>query len=379
MPAMDEAARDSLRFDEGEDHIHRAEAPGAAPGTLAIDPDMPPPEMDVIAFDANDIIERRIKDPDEIDGYLDKWDMVWFNVDGVGDASVIRRIGEMFQLHRLTLEDVVHVHQRSKVEVFPNYVFIVARMVFLEEGLETEQLSILIGKNFILTFQEGRPGDCLEPVRKRLRGNVGKLRTAGPDFLAYALIDTVTDNYFPVLARYGDRIEELEDEVMAEEAYDDIILRVHEMKRAVLVLRRTLGPYRDAVQTLIRDPNTLIGEMTRTYLRDVQDHTNQLIELLDSYKEIATGLVDMHLSLASNRMNVIMNVLTVIGAVFMPLTFVTGLYGMNFDPKVSSLNMPELSSPIGYPMVLLIMVGMTVGMLLYFSKKGWLSFTKKRK
>jgi magnesium transporter len=342
-----------------EDRIVPLDALGNMPGSLVIDPNAPAPKMDIIVF-------------------LAKEGVVWLNVDGLGDVETITKIGELFQLHKLTLEDVVQVHQRPKVEVFRGYVFVVVRMVFLDGALETEQLSLVIGDRFLLTFQEGRPGDCLEPVRNRLRRAIGRLRNAGPDYLAYALMDTVTDHYFPVVAEYGDRLDSLEDEIIHEKAYDDIVQRIHENKRELLLLRRTIFPQRDAVVTLMRDPTPLIAEETRVFFRDVSDHTVQLVELLDSYRELAASLVDIHLSLASHRMNEVMRILTIISVFFIPLTFIAGVYGMNFDPDASIFNMPELRARYGYPATIASMIALSLSLLYYFRRKGWLGANRRR-
>jgi magnesium transporter len=368
----------SRQIREGERVIQLDEA-GTSPGSLVIDPSAAAPVLDLTVFDGDHLTEKHIESISEVKPYLDKGEgVVWLNIDGVGNAGLIAEIGKLFDLHRLTLEDVTQVHQRPKVEVFRGYVFVVVRMVFLEGALETEQLSLVIGDRYLLTFQEGRPGDCLEPVRTRLRKAIGRLRSAGPDYLAYALIDTVTDHYYPVVGEYGDRLDRLEDEIIQEKAYDDIVQRIHENKRELLLLRRTIFPQRDSIATLMRDPTPLISEETRVFFRDVADHTVQLVELLDSYRELAASLVDIHLSLASHRMNEVMRILTLVGAFFIPLTFVAGLYGMNFDPDSSALNMPELRHPYGYPLTILFMVMMTVGMVIYFRRKGWLGRPNKR-
>ena len=354
-----------------EDRIQRTEEPGAPPGTLTTEPDSPPPDITVIAYGSDDLAETSCTGVAELEPLLEQYPVTWVNVDGLGDTDLIRDFGRRFGLHELTLEDIVHVDQRAKVELFADYLFIVVRMVCLGERLETEQLALVVGDRFVLTFQEGYPGDSLDPVRRRLRGNIGRLRREAPGYLAYALVDAVTDHYFPVLSAYGDRLDTLEDEVLADPA-DDIVSRIHDVKRDLLVLRRTIMPLREAVAALMRDETKQISTETKIHLRDVGDHAGQLADMLDSYREVADGLIDTHLSLAGHKMNEVMKVLTVIGSVFIPMTFITGLYGMNFDAEASHWNMPELHHPYGYPMALGAMLLSALISLGFFANRGWL-------
>jgi magnesium transporter len=354
-----------------EDRIARTEEPGAPPGTLTVEPGSPPPDMTVIAFGPDGLEETTVSDVADLDPFLDKWPVTWVNVEGLGDTELIRRFGQRFGLHDLTLEDLVHVDQRAKVEVFPEYLFIVVRMVQLVERLETEQLGVVVGDRFVLTFQEGYPGDSLDPVRRRLRGAIGRMRREGPGYLAYALVDAVTDHYFPALSAYGDRLDALEDEVLANPA-DDIVSRIHDIKRDLLVLRRTIMPLREAVAALMHEETTLVSTETQIHLRDVSDHAGQIADMLDSYREIADGLIETHLSLSSHKMNEVMKVLTVIGSVFIPMTFISSLYGMNFDGTISPWNMPELRHPFGYFMALGAMSLSALLSLGFFVHRGWL-------
>jgi magnesium transporter len=352
--------------------IERPEAPGATPGTLCIDPAAPRPVLELIAYGKDTLVERTIDDLDPLEEFLGKEAITWLNVDGLGDVALVRAIGKRFNLHQLTLEDVVHVHQRAKVEHFENYVFVVVRMVFLDgPELETEQLSIVIGKDFVITFQEGRPGDCLEPVRERLRRSRGVIRQGGPDYLAYALIDAVIDHYFPVLSAIAERLDGLEDEVLGQ-ANLDIIWRIHALKRHLITLRSSILPQRDLVLSLINNPVPLVREETRVYLRDVADHTGQIVDLLETYREASQALIEIHLNMASNRMNEVMQLLTIVSAIFVPLTFVVGVYGMNFDPDSSPYNMPELRARYGYPITVLVMAAVAFGLLFLFYKRGWI-------
>jgi magnesium transporter len=349
----------------------RRSAPGAPPGTLLPDPEAPPPVIRVIAYGPDACTEQTVESPALVRAFLQAWPVTWVNVEGLGDATVIRQLGDLFGLHRLALEDVINVHQRAKVEQYGDHHFIVTRMVRLGERLETEQVSLFLGRNFVLTFQEGLPGDCLEPVRDRLRQGHGRIREAGADYLAYALLDAVIDSYFPVLEEYGERLETLEQELITRPV-PGLIPPIHDIKRALLALRRALWPQREALNVLLRDELPLITPETRLHLRDCYDHTVQLIDLMETYRELSSDLMEMYLSSVSNRTNEIMRVLTIIATLFIPLTFLAGIYGMNFDPEVSPWNMPELKWYWGYPFALAVMALVAISQLLFFRRRGWL-------
>ncbi|MDZ4821685.1 MAG: magnesium/cobalt transporter CorA [Planctomycetota bacterium] len=352
--------------------------PGTPPGTITVSADSHPPVVTLFAYSDDHVIERRITHVEELSKYLEKWPIIWVNVDGLGDPELIKKIGQLFHLHPLALEDVVHTHQRPKVEPYDAHLFIVLRMVNRLNGvLESEQVSFFLGKKFVLTFQETLPWDSFEPVRTRLRGG-GALAQLGSDYLAYRLIDSVIDGYFPVLEQYGERIEQLEDEVISY-PMAETVGRVHDIKHDMLSLRRFVWPAREAINHLARDPSPLIQDNTRLYLRDCYDHTVQLMDLLETYRELASDLRDLYLSSASNRMGEVMKVLTIISTIFIPLTFIAGLYGMNFDKDSSWYNMPELRWEYGYPATLLLMLSITVGMLFYFRHKGWIGQAAARR
>ncbi len=310
---------------------------------------------------------------DEIKPYLGQSPALWVNVDGLGDENVINALGEMFGLHKLALEDVVNVHQRAKVEPYPENVFIVARMAELNHArVGGDQLSMFVGKNFVITFQE-RAGDCFDSVRDQIRKARGRVRHNGPDFLAYLLLDAVVDHYFPLLEQFGEQIEDLEDRVV-ENPNRMLIARVHETKHDLLVLRRLIWPLREAVHALYREPLALVADETRLHLRDTYDHTVQIIDLLETYRETASSLLDIYLSSLSNRMNEIMKVLTIISTIFIPLSWVAGVYGMNFQGGPDApLNMPELRWPWGYVFALFLMVAIVVAEAYFFWRKGWLT------
>jgi len=330
---------------------------------MAVDTEAPPPVIRVMAYSPENLEEREIRDLESIPELLEKWPVTWINVDGLGHEPTIRRLGEIFDLHRLAIADVVNVYQRAKVEDYPGCLFIVTRMVLDEGELHSEQISMFLGKNYVLTFQE-RPGDCLDPVRERIRKGAGRIRQAGPDYLAYAILDAVVDHYFPVLEEYGERLEDLEDTVITRPT-SGIVSRVHKIRRELLSIRRAVWPKREAVNSLMRESTPLVTDETRLYLRDVYDHAVQVIDLVENYRDIASGLMEAYLSSVSNRMNEIMKVLSVFATIFIPLTFIAGIYGMNFD------DMPELHWKFGYPLALGFMVVIAVVMLAFFRRAGW--------
>jgi magnesium transporter len=349
--------------------IHRRQPPGSGPG-MVVDPQAPKPIMRVMAFGPDGVVERTIESPEAVGEFVGVWPVTWLNIDGLGDVGTITQLGSIFNLHVLALEDVVNVHQRAKVEQYPDYYFIVGRMVEMAERVETEQLSLFLGRNFVLTFQE-LPGDCFDPVRERIRKAGGRIRSAGPDYLAYTLIDAFVDHYFPVLEHYGEVLEALEDDVIMK-PQRAVIARIHDVKRDLLTLRRAAWPLREALTTLYRETTPMITAETRLYLRDSYDHSVQIIDLLENYRDIASSLTDIYLSSVSNRMNEIMKVLTIFTTIFIPLNFIAGIYGMNFNTERSPLNMPELNWYWGYPFALGIMLLLGIVMLIYFGRKGWL-------
>lgn len=354
--------------------FQRRTEPGAPPGTLVPDLSAPRCEIRVMAYGPEGYEERPLEDLREIPALLEKWPVTWVNVDGVGDASVVNELGRLFKLHRLALEDVVHVHQRAKAEPYGDHYFVVARMPRPQEPWQTEQISFFFGQRFVLTFQEKPGGDCLDPVRVRIRTGWGRSRAARPDYLVYALLDTIVDHYFPLIEDCGerlDRLEELEAEA-ARRPVPGLMSGVHAIKRDLLTVRRIIWPLRDALNALLRDTTPLISDETRIYLRDVHDHTIQIIDLVESYRDISAGITEVYLSSVSQRTNEIVKVLTIISTIFIPLTFIVGVYGMNFDPDASPWNMPELRWRWGYPLAWLLMVLTITAMVLFFYRRGWL-------
>jgi len=350
--------------------IRKRTPPGAAPGTISIDPKAPKPHIHVIAYNKNEVVEREVERVSDLDEFLNDWPTVWINVDGLGDADVLREIAERFGLHRLALEDVVNVHQRAKVEPYDDQLYIVARMITREPRIDQEQVSIFLGEGYVLSFQE-RPGDCFDRVRQRIRKGSGRIRQAGADYLAYALLDAITDAYFPCLEVYGDELEEIESSVIQRPDLQ-VMQRVYAIKRELLSLRRAAWPMREAMNVLIREDSHFVTEETRIYLRDVYDHAIQIIDVVETFRELAASQMDLYLSAVGQRTNEIMKVLTIFAAIFIPLTFIAGIYGMNFDSGASRWNMPELEWRFGYPAVLFVMLATAAGLLWYFRRKGWI-------
>ncbi len=297
--------------------------------------------------------------------------VTWIDVDGTGDPQIIQSLGRVFGLHPLVIEDIVNVHQRAKVEQYADQLFLVARMAGSPPDHDTEQLGLILGTNFVLTFQEGRPGDPFDPVRERIRKAAGRIRAAGPDYLAYCLLDAVVDGYFPGLEDAGERLEALEDEILAQPGRATFH-RVHDLKRELLALRRAVWPLREAIGGLIREQSTLIRDETRLYLRDCYDHVVRIIDFVETYRELGSDLTDLYLSSVSQRMTEVMKVLTIIATIFIPLTFIAGVYGMNFHTDKSPWNMPELEWYLGYPFALLLMAVVAAGLLAYFWSRGWM-------
>jgi magnesium transporter len=343
---------------------------GASPGTLVIDPDAPRPRLRVFGYSADGIEELAACSLAELDRLKAKFPVVWLDVVGLGDEQLLRAIGDRFKIHPLALEDVTHSHQRPKLERYGDDLFIVARMVFSpEDGVDIDQVSLFLGDGFVVSFQQ-REAAIFEPVRERLRKAVGRIRTRGADYLAYALLDSVVDGVFPVLEYVGNDLERIELGLFSNPE-PRALEEIQGHKRDLLAIRRAIWPLRDALALVLREPDGRITEDTRLYLRDTADHTVQLVELVESHRELCNSLVDLYMTSVSYRMNEIMKVLTLIATIFMPLSFVAGLYGMNFDTKHVA-NMPELRWSFGYPYALGLMLTIALGLLYFFRRKKWI-------
>ena len=321
----------------------------------------------VIDYDEQNVTEEDLASVAACIPYRNKPTTTWINVDGVHDAAILERFGECFGLHRLVMEDIMNTDQRPKLEDYGEYLYIVLKMLLAGRNgeIQTEQVSIVLGANFVLSFQEGLEGDVFNIIRDRIRSGKGRIRKTGPDYLAYSLIDAIVDNYFVILEKLGDRIELLETELI-ENPTQKTVHKIYQLKRELIFLHNAVWPLREVVSSLGKQESSLVRETTVPYVRDVYDHVIHVIDSIDIYREMISGMLDMYLSSVSNRLNEVMKVLTVIATIFMPLTFVAGLYGMNFK------DMPELDWRYGYPAVLAIMAVIAGIMLYYFKRKKWL-------
>lgn len=347
----------------------RSAKAGLPPGTLVYigEPRREPISLTLIAYNATRYEEREIASPAEIPSPLDESAVTWINVEGLHEVDLIRQIGDAFGLHPLVQEDILNTNQRPKVEEYDDALYIVLKMLSFDEkeGIVQEQVSIILGRHYVLSFQEGRVGDVFEPVRERLRTGKGRIRHLGADFLAYSLLDAVVDAYFIILERVGDQVELLQEEVVTDPT-PRTLQTIHALKRQMILLRRSVWPLREVIGGLQRGESPLFTEATRLYLRDVYDHTVQVIETVETFRDMLAGILDSYLSSLSTRLNQIMKVLTIIATIFMPLTFIVGIYGMNFR------YMPELEWRWGYAAVwgVLLLVGLS--MLIVFKRKKWL-------
>ncbi len=341
---------------------------GLPPGSLVVTGEATerPVSLNVFDYDA-ERLDERVATLEAVLPLRDTEAVSWINVDGLHDLELVRQLGEHFGLHPLLLEDIVTLGQRPKMEEYDDYLFFVVKMHTVDEAtrhLRSEQVSIVLGPSWVLSFQE-TSGDVLDPVRHRLRSGSGRIRHRGADYLAYALLDVIVDHYFLVLEELGEVIEELEDSV-PQQYSDGLHHRINVLRRELILLRRTAWPLRELLSLLDRSESRLLHPETRPYFRDVYDHAVQVLDIVESLRDVLGGLMDLYMSSLSNRMNEIMKFLTVIGTVFIPLTFIVGVYGMNFD------HMPELHWRLGYPGVWVLMLALAAALAWFFRRKRWL-------
>ncbi len=360
--------------EEEEDLFDYAyEQPGSMPGTLNIEDDAELPEIILIDYNGDRVERISNLTPEACAKHLDTESVSWLDVKGLGSENILQRLGKVFGLHPLVLEDVVNVPQRPKVEDYPQQLVIITQMVIPKtsgEGFWLEQVSLVVGKNYVLTVQEKPDKDCFRPVRRRIKFKKGNITTMGADYLAYALWDAIIDGFFPVLEIYGEKIEDLEDEVLFNPS-NQSLAKIYQIKRELLALRRAIWPQRNALNTLIRDGSSVIDPEILIFLRDCYDHAVQIIDIIETYRELASSLTDIYLSAISNKMNEVMKLLTVISSIFIPLTFIVGIYGMNFNPHASPWNMPELDWYWGYPLCWLLMIAIAASLIYFFWRRGW--------
>jgi magnesium transporter len=349
--------------------LKRSKKIGLPPGTLVHvgEKHVDKVKISVIDYSQTSFQQKEITNISELEPFKESQTTSWINVEGINDVTAVEAIGGLFHLHPLVLEDIVNATQRPKIEDAEDYLFIVLKVLYYSEEsdeMALRQLSLVLGPTFLLTFQEG-PGTLFDSVKERLKDGNVRIRKSGPDYLAYCLIDTVVDNYFAVLEKLAEKIEALEEDVVTDPSRQTL-QEIHGLKTDMIYLRKSIWPLREVVNTLGRGESALIKDATLPYLRDVYDHTIHAIDTMETLRDIISGTLDIYLSSVNNRLNEIMKVLTIIATIFMPLTFLSGWYGMNFK------DMPELAWRWGYPMVIGIAIIMATGMFVYFKRKNWL-------
>ena len=348
----------------------RAKKIGQPPGSLIHIGDETVKDVKITIIDYKDEQFREMEAPslEACFPFKDTDSVTWINVEGIHRSEILEKLGECYGLHPLVLEDIMATDQRPKMEDFGDYMFIVLKMIKYNAengGLEIEQVSLILGKNFVLSFQEGKEGDVFDPLRERLRTGKGRIRKMGADYLVYAMMDSIIDNYFVVIENLGEEIEVIEEKLVTDPG-PDTLRSIHKLKRDMIYLRKSVWPLREVIGSMERGESPLVTKSTGIYLRDVYDHTIQVIDTVETFRDMLSGMLDIYLSSVSNRLNAVMKVLTVIATIFMPLTFIVGLYGMNFK------YMPELEWHWGYPAVIVVMAIIAAWMLVMFKRKKWL-------
>ncbi len=345
----------------------RVEKSGLPPGTLDVVNSTEKEEVIItlIEYNENTFSEKRIITFQEIIDCQHTATVKWINVDGIHDINLVEQIGKAFNIHPLTLEDIVNTDQRPKFEDYEFYDVAMMKMLYYDNALHAEQLTIILLENLVISFQEIHGGDAFDPIRDRIKMGKGRIRKCGADYLAYALIDSIVDSYFTILEKIGDKLEALDEEIMTEPK-PETLRRLYNMKLEMIFLRKSVWPLRDMINNIERSESQLFKESTSLYLRDVHDHTIRVIETVEGYRDLISGMMDIYLSSLSNRMNEVMKVLTIISTIFIPVTFIAGVYGMNFD------FMPELHSKWGYVGVWILMLAIMISLVFYFRRKKWL-------
>lgn len=342
---------------------------GMPPGTLIHIGERKEEEtkIKIIDYDENNFQEKEVKTVEECFPFKETSTVTWINIDGIHHVDVIEKIGNHFDLHPLILEDILHTDQRPKLEDFGQYMYIVFKMLYFDETeteIKAEQVSLILAPKLVISFQE-MVGDTFNPVRERIRNSKGRIRKMGSDYLAYALIDAVVDSYFSILENFGEKIDFIEEELVTVPT-PQTLQTIHDLKREIIFLRKSVWPLREVINNLERGDSPLIQKSTGIYLKDVYDHTIQIIDTIETYKEMLSGMLDIYLSSVSNKMNEVMKVLTIIATVFIPLTLIVGIYGMNFK------YMPELEWKWSYPIVWVIMISIGTFMYFYFKRMKWI-------
>ena len=330
-------------------------------------------KITVASFNAGSFREKVIEDPEDIKSFRKDNENLWVNIDGIQNTELIGKIGNVFNIHPLTQEDILNTMHRPKAEDHSEYIFLVVKMLSYNEDenlIKLEHVSLIIGKDFVLSFQEDTI-DEFNNTRESIRQNKGKIRELGVDYLAYRLLDFIIDNYFGVVEAVGDRIEDIEDELLGKPT-QNTLEKIYKLKNDMIHVRRAIWPLREALSSLEKIESGIIKKTTNPYIRDLYDHIVQLIDTTENYREMISGMMDIYLSSISNRLNEVMKLLTIISTIFIPLNFIAGVYGMNFNTSKSPLNMPELNWYFGYPAVLLVMFIVAFGLFMYFKRKKWI-------
>ncbi|MBN1913203.1 MAG: magnesium/cobalt transporter CorA [Candidatus Omnitrophica bacterium] len=348
---------------------------GQAPGSIIYvgERKVEKPSISIIDYDEKNFQEKEVKNIEECFPFKESPTITWINIDGLHDTEIISKIGNYFGIHHLILEDIANTSQRPKFEESGKYIFVVLNMLYFDEKdneTKTEQVSLVFGENFVISFQE-QEGDVFNPIRARIRDDKGRVRKSKADYLAYSLVDAVVDNYFMILEKMGEQIANMEDELVANPSTEKLQL-IQNLKRDIIFLRKSVWPLREIISGLQRTESDLFQDSTKVYMRDLYDHTIQVIDNIESLRDMVSSMLDIYMSSISNKMNEVMKVLTIIATIFIPITFVAGVYGMNFDHGVSNLNMPELTWRFGYFFAWGIMISIIIGMLIYFKNKKWI-------
>jgi magnesium transporter len=347
----------------------RSKKAGLPPGTLVYigEEKQERVKITIIDYDEANYQGKETETLEECFSFKDRPTVTWINIDGVHQIEILEELGNCYGFHHLVLEDILNTDQRPKMEDYGSYLYTVLKMITFNEQTQeiaTEQVSLILGSNLVISFQE-KDGDVFHPIKERIKSGKGRIRKMGADYLAYSLIDSIIDRYFIILEKLGEKVEDLQDELIARPT-SETLQSLHELKREMLLLRKSVWPLREVINCLERGDSPLIKEPTRVYLRDVYDHTIQVIDTIETFRDMLSGMLDIYLSSISNKTNEVMKVLTIIATIFMPLTFLAGVYGMNFK------FMPELERQWGYPVILLIMLVVGLAMVFYFKRKKWL-------
>lgn len=355
--------------------IKKSKMPGQPPGTFLYEGKARTDKVKITIFDYDEenCAEKVVNDVEECFPFKDKSTVTWINVDGIHRIDVLEKLSACYLVHHLVLEDILNINQRPKAEDFGEYIYIAAKMLSFDEANDDiieEQVSILLGNNFVITFQEEKEGDVFDVIRQRIRAGKGRIRKMKADYLVYALLDAIVDNYFVILEKLGEKIELIEESLVLKPD-SAILYSINKMKRNLIFLRKSVWPLREVIRTVTQTDSPLIREQALAYYRDIHDHVIQAVDTIEAFRDTVSSMLDIYLSSLSHRLNEVMKVLTIIATIFMPLTFIAGIYGMNFNTQVSRFNMPELSWSFGYLFVLFLMAMVVTGMVMYFKKKKW--------